>query len=308
MRERFISKNFMPQSWDLIERANDIISEYQDAGYRLTLRQLYYQFVARDWLPNNKRSYDRLGSVINDARLAGEVDWSAIEDRARNLQVRLRLDGPRDAIETIAAQYHIDMWANQRTRVEVWIEKAALIGVISAACRQWDVPHLACVGYLSASEMYEAACRARRHAEALAEPVSRVGQDTVILHLGDHDPSGIDMTRDNQDRLNLMTRRARQHGARVEVRRIALSMAQIEQYDPPPNPAKLTDCRANDYIDRYGVHSWELDALEPAVLDALVRDTIQEYIDPEAWAAKVDERDEGLAVLNEIIGGMEDDA
>lgn len=80
----------------------------------------------------------------------------------------------------------------------------------------------------------------------------------VILHLGDHDPSGIDMTRDISDRLELF-------GADVEVKRIALNWDQIDEFTPPPNPAKLSDSRAGAYIAEYGDESWELDALEPTL-------------------------------------------
>ena len=99
-----------------------------------------------------------------------------------------------------------------------------------------------------------------------------------MIHLGDHDPSGIDMTRDITDRLNLF-------GAHATVRRIALNRDQVEQYNPPPNPAKLTDSRAVDYISTHGEYSWELDALDPATLDALVTSTILEYRDERQWDA-----------------------
>lgn len=146
--------------------------------------------------------------------------------------------------------------------------------------------------------MYEAALRARMHAQA--------GQNTVILHLGDHDPSGIDMTRDNERRLHMMTEYASDRGVSVEVRRLALSMAQVREHKPPPNPAKETDSRARGYVMMYGHSSWELDALEPSFLDGLVRENIEKYVDTEAWSAKTEERDDGLATLREIINEMED--
>jgi hypothetical protein len=85
------------------------------------------------------------------------------------------------------------------------------------------------------------------------------------------------MTRDITDRLSLMA------GFPVDVRRIALNMDQVEQYDPPPNPAKLTDSRGSAYVEEYGYESWELDALEPSVLTALIQDTLAPLINQTAW-------------------------
>jgi hypothetical protein len=98
-----------------------------------------------------------------------------------------------------------------------------------------------------------------------------------VIHLGDHDPSGIDMTRDNTDRLAMFAREE------VEVRRIALNMAQIIEYEPPPNPAKETDSRAEGYIAKYGAKSWELDALDPKVIDTLIENEIRDFIDEDRW-------------------------
>ena len=68
-------------------------------------------------------------------------------------------------------------------------------------------------------------------------------------------------------------------GADVEVKRIALTLDQIELYNPPPNPAKLTDARASGYISRFGRESWELDALEPSVIKELIEEKVFELID-----------------------------
>jgi hypothetical protein len=126
---------------------------------------------------------------------------------------------------------------------------------------------------MSASEMHGAALRFIEYL--------KVGQAPLVIHLGDHDPSGIDMTRDNTERLEMFI--SHHLGRTIEVRRIALNMNQIEEYSPPPNPAKVTDSRAAAYIGRFGNSSWELDALEPNVLDSLIENTILEYRDETLW-------------------------
>jgi len=290
MKEAFIEKKFREKTLALIEIANVIIDEYREQGFTLTLRQLYYQFVARDYIENSQRSYKNLGSVINDGRLAGYIDWSAIEDRTRNMVEAWHFYSPKDAIEQMRSQYIIDMWENQDTRVEVWIEKEALVGVISRKCRELDVPYFACRGYVSGSEMYAAGKRA--HAR-----YHTYGQHTVVVHLGDHDPSGIDMTRDNDDRLELL---AGWEGAPL-VSRIALNMNQVEEYNPPPNPAKLTDSRAFSYISQYGSKSWELDALDPKVLNKLIHNEVVKHRNEDRWAEKEEQLSEEEDVLDKII-------
>ncbi|MCZ6776379.1 MAG: hypothetical protein O7D34_07990, partial [Ignavibacteria bacterium] len=251
----------------------------------LTLRQLYYQFVVSGRIPNTKRSYKRLASIVNDGRLVGLIDWNAIKDRTRNLQSASLWDSPAQMVKACATQYRIDRWAAQKSRLEVWIEKDALIGVIESVCDELDVPYFACRGYVSQSEQWRAGQRfiqyARKHK-----------QHPVVIHLGDHDPSGLDMTRDNDARLCLF-------GADVTVRRIALNMDQIDQYSPPPNPTKVTDSRAEGYIAKFGTDSWELDALEPAVIQELVRGTIMEYLDEALWQEAIAEEQQGRDRLAE---------
>lgn len=275
--EAFIEKDFKPVSWARIHQAIDIIAEYRAEGFTLTLRQLYYQFVARDLLPNTQQSYKNLGSLINDARLAGLIDWRAIEDRTRFLRSNNHWSSGAAIVKACASQFALDKWTDQEWYVEVWIEKDALIGVIERVCSELDVPYFACRGYSSQSEQWRAGLRLR---EVIAD-----GRRPLILHLGDHDPSGMDMTRDNQERLSMFAL------DQVEVKRIALNWDQIEEYNPPPNPAKLTDSRAGAYVKRYGRDSWELDALDPRVIEELIESEVLAVRDDELWDQAVEDED-----------------
>jgi len=238
MKIAYKDKGFREESLMIIAIANDILNEYEKQGFDLTLRQLYYQFVARDILPNKQASYNRLGSIINDARLCGLIDWFSIVDRTRNLRSIGHFENPSELLMGAADAYALAMWEDQDVYVEVWIEKDALIGVIEGVCDEWDVPHFSCRGYVSQSEMWTAAMRMIR--------AERAGQQPIIIHLGDHDPSGIDMTRDIQDRMSMFLA----YG--VEVDRIALTYDQVEEKGCPPNPAKISDSRAVGYINKYG--------------------------------------------------------
>lgn len=267
---------------EVIAQANSIIESYAAQGYNLTLRQLYYQFVSRDLIANKQTEYKRLGDIISKGRRWGMVDWNAIVDRTRNLQSLGTWESPSAIVEAVAQQFRYDRWLAQPVYVEVWFEKDALMGVFERVAHKWRLPFFSCRGYTSDSEVWGAAQRlraVRQGADKLFhDPIEPHPRDVVILHFGDHDPSGIDMTRDIRDRLHLF-------GARgIDVRRMALNMDQVEQYDPPPNPAKESDSRFVEYQALHGDESWELDALEPTVLAALVEREVQSLIDPTLWA------------------------
>lgn len=264
----YVRKRFNLRTLDTIDQANAIIEEYAAQGFALTLRQLYYQFVARDLLPNTLRSYKNLGNVVNDARLAGRIDWDHIQDRTRNLMSIPHYENPQHAIQRARDRYEIDRWEHQEYRPEVWIEKDALVGVIEQVCDKYDVPYFSCRGYTSQSEMWRAAQRLQRHAER--------GQTPVVFHLGDHDPSGKDMTRDVLDRLQLFM-------GGVDLHRLALNLDQVHEFKPPPNPAKVTDSRVAAYISEFGHDSWELDALEPRVMSDLIEQHVKGLINEEQW-------------------------
>lgn len=287
---QYIEKTFRAETEKLIEQSNSIIEEYGAQGFDLTLRQLYYQLVSRDIIPNKQSQYKRLGSIISSARRAGLVRWDAIVDRTRNLQSNTHWASPEEIMKSAIATYKIDKWTNQDYRPEVWIEKDALVGVIARVCQRLYVPYFSCRGYSSDSEMWEAGSnRFRLYAQN--------GQIPIVIHLGDHDPSGVDMSRDIVDRLEMFS------GLEVEVVRAALNIEQVQKYNPPPNPTKLTDSRAKGYVLQYGNSSWELDALEPSVLASLIEDEIDELRDDRLWDEKVEEEKGHIKRLREMIKG-----
>ena len=286
MRIQYITRNVNKNSMSLIMIANKIIEEYVEQGYDLTLRQLYYQFVARDIIPNKDSEYKKLGSIINDARLAGEIDWDHIKDRTRKLRHLSHWESPKEIIESAAHSYRLDKWQGQKHRLEVWIEKDALVGVIESICNECDVPYFSCRGYTSQSEMWRASQRLIEYIDS--------GQIPIILHLGDHDPSGIDMSRDIEDRLIMFD------AYQIKVIRIALNQDQIKKYKPPPNPTKITDSRAKSYIYKFGSDSWELDALEPSVITDLIQDNIKNHLDEESFKSILKKENEQKIQIENI--------
>lgn len=283
----YVPKKFYAKARSVIDQANVICEEYANQDLALTLRQLFYQFVARCLIANIQKEYNRLGRIVSEARLAGDLDWAYIVDRTRELTSLPHWDTPGQIIEAAADQFRLDKWASQPCRVECWVEKNALLGVLESVCPNEDVPFFACVGYASLTAKRDAAQRIGGY---LAN-----GQEVVILYLGDHDPSGINMPRELRSRLETFIGHDEGHNVLdlLTVKRIALNGDQVEQYRPPPNTAKQTDSRYSAYLTEFGPQCWELDALEPSLMVDLIRSEIEACRDSALWAVAV-EREAGM--------------
>jgi hypothetical protein len=240
MKQKFIDKLKLSKSnKEMLNRINDILEEYVSDGYTLTLRQLYYQLVSRDIIPNNDKEYSKISNILKNGRMAGIVDWSSIEDRVRIPKLPYWVKNAKEAIKDTIEQYRIDRMKGQPRKLEIWVEKDALSNVLYRVSKKYHIRLMVNRGYSSISAMYEA--------------YNRLSSGDIILYFGDHDPSGMDMIRDINDRLQ-------QFGIDIDVRPIALTMEQINEFNPPPNPAKITDPRSNWYIEKYGKTSWELNS------------------------------------------------
>ncbi len=250
MKEEFRTIKFQKKNLILLEKIKEILEEYEMQGIKVTLRQLYYQLVARDMISNTVKEYAKLSGLLTNARYGGFVDWNAIEDRTRTPDLPNTFTDTKQLIDVACRSYKLDRWEGQKYSVELWTEKDAISSVLAPITRKYQVAMCVNRGYSSASAMYDSYERL----EGEEQP------KRIILYLGDYDASGLDMIRDVRERLN-------EFGVEgLEVIPIALTKEQIEKYSPPPNPAKITDSRAKWYIEKYGNKSWEVDALRPEVL------------------------------------------
>jgi len=267
---KYRDHNFRPETRLLIGQINSLISEYDDMGMKMSVRQIFYQLVGIDQIDNDDREYERISKTISNARMAGLISWDAIEDRNRNLAGLRTWRHPKDALEEAHTNYRLNWWENQHYFPEVWVEKAAQEGTVGQICDELQVNFLALRGYNSQSEQWAAAQRFRR-------AINR-GQTPIVFHLGDHDYSGMDMTRDNRDRLEIFC------GTPIIVQRLALNMNQIEEFNPPPNMGKSKDSRKEDYFKKFKTYStWELDALKPTIIKDLIKDAIMRIRDEDKW-------------------------
>lgn len=299
MKYKFRKIRLNAQNIERLEQINSIIREYQADGYKLTLRQLYYQLVSREIIPNQQKEYSKLSTLLKEGRMGGVVDWDAIEDRLRVPESPSSWDHPSEILQSAINGYAKPRMKGQSAYIEVWVEKDALSGVLSRVTKEYHVPIMVNRGYSSVSAMYDAF---HRFNDAFIS-----GQAIRILYLGDHDPSGIDMIRDIEDRIleffygtyfdndasfnDLSSRQylEQHHDMDFKVIPLALTKDQINEYNPPPNPAKMKDPRAGDYVKKNGQISWEVDALRPDVLNNLLHKAILSLIDLDLYKSIIEE-------------------
>ena len=259
----------------IIDAARVVIRDALAGGYRFTLRRVYYGLVAQNIIPNTERSYKNLSATLDKARWEGLLPMTCLDDLGREVSVWESWASVAELAEDMAARFRTDWWADADPVVEMWGEKQAVAGIVEPVCSRWGVPFLACRGFSSLT--------------ALAEAADRLdGRSATIFYVGDHDPSGLDMDRDLQARLDRL-------GADVELVRVALTAEQIEEHQLPPQPTKAKDSRAFGYSLEHG-GSWELDALPADVLAGLVRDALWPLL-PDDFEARRDADDSARDAL-----------
>lgn len=268
--------NLRGKAMKTVQQAQAIFDDPENAGMTMTLRQLYYQFVQADLIPNNRLSYRKLARVMSDARISGLIDWDLIEDRGRQPLIWATHTDTAESVADALRSFNLDHWKDQKNHVELWVEKDALSAVLRPLAEEFQSALMVNKGYSSTSAVREA-----------AERIIGIDKPTTIIYVGDLDPSGEDMVRDIADRLTMFG------VMELEITKVALTMPQIRQYKPPPNPAKVSDPRAREYIREHGRQSWEVDALRPSVLRALIQKAFRALIDMpkfEAWTKKTNEQ------------------
>jgi hypothetical protein len=274
----------------VISQIQEIVEYYQELGYKLTLRQLHYQFVSRNWIINHDTAYKKLGKILDDCRYGGLVDWDAIEDRGRVPFLPYYVQDIPNALQDTINQYRLDRQSGQSNHVEVWTEKDALSGIMKRSTSKYGVRLVVNKGYTSSSAIYSAYQRFCRY------------DKVTILYFGDHDPSGLDMVRDIKERLEFMFENGDvRPDIDFKVIPIGLTMEQIKKYKCPPNPTKLTDSRAAKYIKKFGKTCWEVDALNPEVLTEVVETNIKSQIDSSMYENILKQEKKDIVKLKKIV-------
>ena len=265
-------------------------------GTVVTLRQLYYRLVAAGIIPNNFRSYKNLGAALTKWRRDGTIPIEAFEDRTRGMLFHdsgMMEDDPitwltyfvKDGIDN-ARKYSLAKWRGQDYRVLVAVEKQALEGPFEQVCTDLAVDLAVCRGYPSISFLAEIA-------KALKDKAD--GRRNVILYFGDFDPSGLDIPRAVETDLSGF------FGEVFDFKRIALTREQATEMDLIPAPVKTSDVRSEGFMEEHGEEVFELDAIEPDLLQDMIREAVDEYFDEEVSEKTEELIEAGKKRINELL-------
>lgn len=275
------SRKLPKKTLELYERMNEIIAEYNN---KITVRQLYYQLVARGFLESSKSAYTNIANNVANARLRGYLDWNAIEDRGRFLRENFHWDNPKEILESAYHSYKLDTRVTQENYVECWIEKDSLITILESAAKRLDVPCFSCRGFASVTALHEA-----------SERFTASSRKNVLLYMGDFDPSGLEIVNSMQEYFLLF-------GADVEVKRLGITPEQAQEFNSPPFPIKEKDNNMKKYIKNTGYKiCWELDALPPDVLIKVFEDEVRSLTDFDALKKMQELQNEHKSYLRKLF-------
>lgn len=196
MRERIRETNFRPDTLARIEQVREIVAEYDQ---KLTARQVFYQLVSRDLIPNTAESYKKTTTLLTDARYAGLVDWDAIEDRGRVPQARGEFAGLGELVDAALSSYRLPRWADQPNYVELWVEKQALAGVLWPIAARHHVTLMVNKGYSSASAMKESADRIKARSGTAAALSAWLAAQGIAENDDEPDSDNFEGTEDYED-------------------------------------------------------------------------------------------------------------
>jgi len=298
MKQAFREQKITPEREAQISLVNEILEEYAAEGYKLTLRQIYYQHVARGVVENEAREYKKVMKTLEIGRYNGLIDWDMIEDRTRIPRLDYSVTSIQNALEDTVEYFKYNRQKGQPYHMEIWTEKDAVSGILARVASHYHIKLLIDRGYISHSTIY------RSYKKILAETMvfaeANAGRVSRILYVGDHDPSGLDMLRDIEEKLKGFGLT----NDDFRVIPVALRKSQVREYKIPENFAKITDPRARMYIVEHGRSSWEVDALKPKVLHKLVDDAVMIYLDTNQFSRMLRQEERDKKKLGEMVRKM----
>jgi hypothetical protein len=265
-----------------VEARREALLEIIEAGRPMTVRQVFYQATVRGLVEKAETGYAKVQTDLTKLRRAGDLPYDWLADNTRWQRKPRSFDSVEEALQQTAAFYRKNLWASASCYVEIWLEKDALAGVVFPVTSLFDVPLMVARGYASLSFLHTA-----------AEYIDTLDVPTYIYHLGDFDPSGVNAGEKIEETLCELA-----PDAQICFERIAVTEAQIADWDLPSRPTKISDTRSKGF----GTISVELDAVEPNQLRTLVQDAIERHLPPEQFeilkAAEESERE----LIGRLIG------
>lgn len=263
-----IKATFMPKTKAIKNRRGKAAMQaIRDAIYAtlqelnpMTVRQTFYRLTTQGVIEKTEAEYKTtIIRLLVEMRLDGTIPFGWISDNTRWMRKPQTFSSAQQALHYCAQHYRRSLWENQDVYVEVWTEKDALAGVLLEQTAVWDVPLMVSRGFSSITYLHEA-----------AEAIAAKGKPAYLYYFGDHDPSGVVIDRKIEQRLREFAPDAELHFERVAVR-----LEQIEEWNLPTRPTKKTDSRSRNFEGE----SVEVDAIDPPLLQQLVRDCIKQHVD-----------------------------
>jgi hypothetical protein len=232
----------------------------------VTVRQVFYQAVNRGLVPKSEskgyRVVQRRLCVLREVRC---ILHGHIVDGTRYVHGHPRHRSLDEFTAYAAGSYRRDYWADSPVRVEVWLEKDALTGVLRpTVIDECGLNLYVTRGFASVSYLQEA-----------AEEIEHDGRPTYVYVLTDFDPSGISIAEKVEEELI-----GRAPSSDITVERLAVNREQIDRWQLPTRPTKSDDSRAKGFLQVHGTESVELDARPPDALRRLVKEAIERHMNP----------------------------
>lgn len=257
----------------VLAQVEEVLDEYRDQ-LPLTVRQIFYRLVGAYGFEKTEAAYERLGGYLNRARRAGIIPFEQIRDDGAvsySSAWHASVEDFWDETARRARRYRRDRQAGQRQYLELWTEAAGMAPQLARVAGKYSVPVFSAGGFVSLSTVRLAADRALRR-----------NVPTVLLHVGDHDPSGTSIYDALVADASAFVEADRTiHVQRLEAHRVALTREQVEHYDLATSRAKSTDSRSARWN---GGETCQLEALPPDVLAGIVRSAVEERLDLDRYA------------------------
>jgi hypothetical protein len=268
----------------LDEALFEIVAQFRP----VTVRQVFYQAVNRGLVPKTEtQGYRVVQRRLVALRESGEIPYGYIVDGTRYVHGYTRYEDLDEFSAYAAGLYRKDYWASADVRVEVWLEKDALKGVLMpTVVRDCGLNLYVTRGFASITYLQEA-----------AEDIENDGRPTRVYVLTDFDPSGIVIAEKVETEL-----RRRAPDSDITVERLAVDRQQIDRWSLPTRPTKTTDTRTSKFSRTHGTESVELDAIPPDTLRALVKDAIESHMEPRRLAALKMVEDEERETFRSMFG------
>jgi hypothetical protein len=275
----------------LVEQVRAVLAVYS-AHLPVTIRQVFYRLVSTVGFSKTEQAYERLCETLNRARRAGLLDWDDFRDdgftRRESTSWGSRADWA-EAVLRSARGYRLDRQSDQDRRLVLWCEAGGMVPQLVRVAGDYSVPVFSSGGFDSVTAKHE-----------VAVELAGLG-DTTVLHVGDHDPSGVHMFGSLDEDVGSFLE-GLGAGGRVVFVRLAVTPAQVEEFDLPTSPPKKTDRRS------FTGDTVQAEAIPPDELARIVREAIVERLDADALETVLDreqrERDGLVEHVSEFLESL----